>query len=148
MDSLKRQALLNAARVVEKLEPGQSITREELIEALRSPLPVGSGCPPDAVIRHAYRLYIENAGVAQAYRIVSYEEAATLANKSVEAIRQAAYRGALMKSTEYRNGRERTGVFLNSLEKWCKWTPQEYQAADSRLRSMRDALETGPESPG
>ena len=142
MDSLKRQALLNAAHVIGKLEPGQSITREDLIEELRRPLPVGSGCPSDAVILDAYRHYVINAGVANVYRIVTYEEAATLANKSVEAIRQAAYRRTLMKSTEYWNGRERTGVFLRSLAAWCDWTPQQYQEADSRLRSMREVRES------
>ena len=141
MDQLKRQALLNAVNVVEKLEPGQSITREDLIEGLRRPLPVGSGCPSDAVILHAYRLHVINAGVSNAYRIVTYEEAATLANKSVEAIRQAAYRKPLMKSTEYLNGKERTGVFLRSLADWCDWSPEQFQEADRRLRSMRAAFD-------
>ena len=139
MDPLKQQALLNAALVVEKLKPGETITREDLIEGLRKPLPPASECPSDAVILHAYRHYVINAGVSNVHRIVTYEEAATLANKSVEAIRQAAYRRTLMKSTEYWNGRERTGVFLNSLSAWCKWTPQEYQQADGLLRSMREA---------
>ena len=139
LDPLKRQALLNAARVVERLEPNQTITREDLIEELRKPLPAGRGYPSDAVILHAYRHYITNAGVKNVPRIVTYEEAAILANKSVEAIRQAAYRGTLMKSIEYWDGRERRGVFLSSLSAWCKWTSQEYQEADSGLRSMREA---------
>ena len=138
MDPLKRQALLNAAVVVAKLEQGQTITRDDLIEELRKPLPSDHGCPSDAEILHAYRLYVINAGVQNVYRIVTYEEAATLANKSVEAIRQAAYRGTLMKSTEYLNGRERAGVFLKSLANWCKWTSQEYGEADSRLREIRE----------
>ena len=138
MDPLKRHALLNAALVVEKLHPDQTITREDLIEELRKPLPAASECPSDAVILHAYRHYVINAGVKNVHRIVTYEEAATLANKSVEAIRQATYRGTLMKSTEYWDGRERTGVFLNSLSEWCRWTSQEYREADSRLRSMRE----------
>ena len=91
------------------------------------------------MILHAYRLYVINAGVQNVYRIVTYEEAATLANKSVEAIRQAAYRGTLMKSTEYLNGRERAGVRLKSLANWCKWTAEEYREADSRLREIREA---------
>ena len=139
MDPLKRQAILNAAQVVAKLEPDQTINREDLIDELRKPLPPASGCPSDAVILHAYRHYVINAGVKNVYRIVTYEEAAMLANKSVEAIRQAAYRGTIMKSTEYWNGRERTGVFLKSLSDWCKWTSQEYQEADSRLGSIREA---------
>ena len=139
MDPLKRQALLNAARVVEKLKPKQTITREDLIEELRKALPAGSGRPSDAVILHAYRHYVTNAGVKNVHRIVTYEEAAILANKSVEAIRQAAYRGTLRTSTEYWDGRERPGVFLNSLSAWCKWTSQKYQEADCRLRSMREA---------
>ena len=84
MDPLKTQALLNAALVVEKLEPGQTITREDLIERLRKPLPAIRDCPSDAVILHAYRHYVINAGVSNVHRIVTYEEAATLANKSVE----------------------------------------------------------------
>ena len=138
MDPLTRQALLNAALVVAKLKPDQTITREDLIDKLRKPLPAARNCPSDADILHAYRLYVMNAGVESVYRIVTYEEAAALANKSVEAIRQAAYRKTLMKSTEYRNGRERTGVYLKSLADWCKWTSQEYQEADDRLRSMRE----------
>ena len=139
MDPLKTQALLNAALLAEQLEPGQTITREELIERLRKPLPTIRDCPSDAVILHAYRHYVINAGVSNVHRIVTYEEASTLANKSVEAIRQAAYRGTIMKSAEYWNGRERTGVFLKSLSDWCKWTPQQYQDADGLLRSMREA---------
>ena len=139
MDPLKRQALWNAALVAAKLEPGQTITRDDLIEELRKPLPSGSGSPPDAVILHAYYLYVINAGVQNVYQIVTYEEAATLANKSVEAIRQAAYRGTLMKSTEYLNGRERVGVRLKSLANWCEWTPQEYREAGTWLRDIREA---------
>ena len=139
MDALKRQALLNAAMVVARLEPDQSITREALIDELRKPLPPTSGCPSDSEILHTYRHYVINAGVKNVHRIVTYEEAATLANKSVEAIRQAAYRGTIMKSTEYWNGRERTGVFLKSLSGWCKWTSQEYQEADTLLGSMRES---------
>ena len=139
MDALKRQALLNAARVVTKLEKGDTITRDDLIEELRQPLPSGSGYPSDAEILHAYRLYVINAGVQNIYQIVTYEEAAALANKSVEAIRQAAYRRTLMKSTEYLNGKERTGVFLKSLSNWCKWTPAEYHETDGRLREIREA---------
>ena len=139
MDSLKRQALLNAALVINKLRPGQTITREELIDGLRKPLPPTSECPSDAELLHAYRHYVINAGVTNVHRIVTYEEAATLSNKSIEAIRQAAYRGTIMKSTEYWNGRERTGVFLKSLSDWCKWTSEEYREADSRLRAIREA---------
>ena len=91
------------------------------------------------MILHAYRHYVTNAGVKNVPRLVTYVEAAILANKSVEAIRQPAYSGTLMKSTEYWDGRERTGVFLNSLTAWCKWTSQEYQEAGSRLSLMREA---------
>ena len=141
MDRLKRSALLNAVYVIEGLEPGQSITREDLIEELRRPLPVGSGCPSDAEILHAYRHCVENVGVLRVYRTATYEEAATLTKKSVEAIRQAAYRQKLVKSTEYLNGKVRTGVYLKSLADWCGWTAEEYQEADSRLKSMRQALD-------
>ncbi len=138
MDRLTRQALRNAALVVAKLEPDQTITREDLIDELRKALPAARDCPSDAQILHAYRHYVMNAGVKSVHRIVTYEEAAALADKSVGAIRQAAYRGTLMKSTEYWNGREHTGVYLTSLSDWCKWTSQEYQEADDRHKSMRE----------
>ena len=139
MDPLKRQALLNAARVVARLEPDQAIAREDLIAELRKPLPTRNECPSDAEILNAYRHYVTNAGVENVHRIVTYEEAAALSKRSVEAIRQAAYRRTLMKSTEFWNGRERTGVYLKSLANWCRWSAQEYREADTQLKSMREA---------
>ena len=138
MDPLKRQALYNAAVLVAKLEEGQTITRDQLIAELRKSLPPVRDCPSDAVILHAYRYHVLNAGLKNGYRTVTYEEAAALADKSVEAIRQAAYRGTLRKSTEYWNGRERTGVYIESLADWCKWTPQERREADRGLQALRE----------
>ena len=140
MNYLERQAMRNAYILVTNLKnDDDTITRAELLDVLRQPLPPRSECESDAVIRHAYHLTVLNAGVQRAYQIVTYEEAATLAGKSVEAIRQAAYRKAISKSTEYWNGRERTGVFFESLAGWCKWSGQQFKEAETLLQSMRES---------
>ena len=107
-----------------------------MIEKLRKPVPA-VGRPPDAVILHAYRHYVINAAVRSANTVISYEEASALCGKSVEAVRQAAYRGVVEKLTEYWNGRERAGVVFRSLAEWCRWTPQEFTEAEQSLNEMR-----------
>ena len=72
-------------------------------------------------------------------RVVTYAEAAALSGKSLQAIRQAAYRGAILKTTEYRDGWERTGVYLRYLADWCKWTPEGFEEAARQLDAMRKA---------
>ncbi len=139
LDSLKRQALRNAALLVASLEPGETITREWLIEELRRPVPPASARESDAVIRHSYRHYVLNAGVSNATQIVSYSEAAALTGKSVEAIRQAAYRGSLKKMTEYRDGRERSGVVLQSLADWCNWPVEHFEESARLAAEWREA---------
>lgn len=134
-----RQALWNAAMLVASLNRGEPITREEIIEELRRPLPPADQRETDAGIRHAYRHYITNAGVENAMRIVTYVEAAALTGKSVQAIRQAKYRGAVLGTTEYRDGWERTGVYLRSLADWCNWTPQYFEESTRLLDAMREA---------
>ena len=136
MDTFKLQALWNAASLVGSLDPGEMISREELIDKLRKPVPA-VGRPSDSVILHAYRHYVINAGVQGANTVVSYEEASALCGKSVEAIRQAAYRGALVKLTEYWNGCERAGVVFTSLADWCRWTHQDFTEAERLLNEMR-----------
>ena len=137
MDNLARQAFWNAALLVEKLEPGETITREKLIKQLRRPLPPIAERQSDATISHAYRHYILNAGVSRAYDVITYDEAADLAGKSIAAIRQAAYRGALIKTTQYWAGRERTGVYFKSLADWCDWPPDRFQDAEKELEKLR-----------
>lgn len=137
MDNMTRQAFWNAALVIASMNEGESITREELIDRLRAPLPSIDARPNDASILHAYRHYIQNAGVSQPYDVVTYVEAADLAGKSVQAIRQAAFRGAVMKTTQYWGGRHRTGVYLNSLAEWCRWSGAEFRAAERELGEMR-----------
>lgn len=137
MDNMTRQAYRNAATVVASLKEGESITREELVDQLRAPLPSIDARSTDASILHAYRHYILNAGVSQPYDVVTYEEAADLAGKSVQAIRQAAFRGVLMKTTQFWGGRNRTGVYLNSLADWCRWSGAEFRAAERELGEMR-----------
>ena len=140
MNHLERQAMLNANLLVTSLKNDtDTITRAKLLDILRRPLPPRSECDSDAVIRHAYRVNVLNAGVQKAYDLLTYDEAATLAGKSVEAVRQAAYRKAILKSTEYRDGREHTGVFFKSLADWCKWSAQQFKEAETLLQTMRQS---------
>ncbi|MDE0335626.1 MAG: hypothetical protein OXI64_11750 [Defluviicoccus sp.] len=136
MDKLTKRALWNAVSVVEKLEPGQSISREDLVDALRRPLP--DITPGDAVIHHAYRHHILRAGVRNAEDVVTYEQAAALAGTTVEAIRQAAYRGRLVKLGVYRHGREWSGVTLRSIAEWRRWTDAEFKAAAAKVKTLVD----------
>ena len=138
MDPLKRQALYNAFKLVASLNPREKIVREELIDALRRPVPPAAERESDAVIRHAYRHYIINADVDNAERIVSYFEASVLTNKSVEALRAAAYRGTLAKVTEFRDGRDRVGVTLRSLADWCNWDQRYFEESGRLLDSIRE----------
>ena len=75
----------------------------------------------------------------KAYDLLTYDEAATLAGKSVEAVRQAAYRKVILKSTEYRDGREHTGVFFKDLADWCKWSAHQFKEAETLLQTMRQS---------
>ena len=75
--------------------------------------------------------------MSRPYKAVTYDEAAELLGKSVEAVRQAAYRGSVTKTTEYRKGRERVGVRLDSLRKWLGWDDADYRDAARRLTVIR-----------
>lgn len=134
MDNLTRRALWNATSVIEKLEPGEQIKREDLIDALRRPLPA-DGVPPDATIHHGYRHHVLRGGIRNAEAVVTYEQAANLAGTTVEAVRQAAYRGSLVKLATYFHGRERSGVTLRSLAEWRNWTHEQFTAAAGRVAS-------------
>ena len=138
LNPLERQALRNAAALVASLDPGKTISREQLIEGLRRPVPPADECESDAAIRHAYRHLVINAGVENAERVVTYAEAGALTGKSVEAIRQAAYRGALVKLTEHRDGRERAGVTLRSLADWLRWTPAQFEEGALLARKLKN----------
>ena len=133
MDKLTRRALHNAAALVARLEPGESISREDLIDALRQPDLPDDQRPSDAIIHHAYRHYVLRGGIENAETVLTYEEAAELAGISVAAVRQAAYRGRLVKLGTYRYDRERSGVTLRSLAEWRRWTHSELKAAARRV---------------
>ena len=132
MDNLSRLALWNVASVVAKLGPGQSISRDDLITALRTDRDF---LPSDAEIRHAFRHYVLNQGVRNAEQVVTVLEAAKLSGKTVAAIRQAQYRRRLVSLTIYRNGLLRSGVTLISLSNWCKWDAATLEAAVQSLSS-------------
>ena len=139
MDPLKRQAMRNAYRVIQNTKPGQPIDRDWLIEELGRPVPPPSGRESDHEILAAYEHYVTNAGVQHVHRVVSYDQAAAISGKSVEAIRQAAYRGSIRKTTVYREGKgKRVGVYLYSLRNWCGWTAKEFQEAVCQLDDMRE----------
>ena len=124
MDKVTRLALLNIATLASELEPGATISSERFFEIMaRTP----DVLPSDAVIRHAYRHFVVNRGIPNAERIVSYRQAAELADTSIAAIRQAAYRRRVTPLTEYFNGLERRGVTLRSLGKWRGWTQAKFQ---------------------
>ncbi len=134
MEKQTKRALWNAAQTIASLKEGESITREGLIERLARPLPMPT--PSEAVIRHAYRHYVIFGGIRNAAKVVPYEKAAVLAGTSVGAIRQAAYRGDLVKLTVLWNGRRRTGVTLQSLSDWRRWPQRRFEEADREVADL------------
>ena len=62
--------------------------------------------------------------------------AAKLAGTTVEAVRQAAYRGDLVKLTVLWNGRQRTGVTLASLAAWRRWPHTRFEEAGREVRDL------------
>ncbi|MCY4085516.1 MAG: hypothetical protein OXG37_01165 [Actinomycetia bacterium] len=132
MNNQTRQAMWNVAVLAGSLKPDESITREELIKALRSPLPDARQRPSDGEIQHTYHHFIVNGGVHDAEQLVSYSVAAALSGRSIQAIRQAAHRGILTKLTVYRDGRQHTAIVLRTLADWCRWT-QDYFENRARL---------------
>ena len=126
MDPVKRRALRNAASVIESLKPGEMIGREELIDRLRAADFPENG----STVLHRYRYHVLRGGIANAEAVVTYPEAADLAEITIEAVRQAAYRGSLTKLGVYdREGRERSGVTLRSLAEWRGWSQEQFEAA-------------------
>ncbi len=131
MDKQTKRALWNAAQAIASLRPNESVTREELIESLRRPLPEAT--PSEAVIRHAYRHYVIFGGIRNAEEVVPYGLAAILAGSTIEAVRQAAYRGDLVKLTVFWHGKTRTGVTLASLRDWRRWSHERFLAASRQV---------------
>lgn len=136
MDRRTKCALWNAAQTIASLKRGESITREELIERLSRPLPEST--PSEAAIRNKYRHYVIYGRTRNAARVVPYGLAAQLAHTTVEAVRQAAYRGDLVKLTVLWNGRERVGVTLGSLGAWRRWPEKRFEDAVREVTDLED----------
>ena len=140
MDKLTRRAIWNAVSLVEKLKPGEVISREDLVDALRRPLPPDVRGPSDAVLRHAYQVRIIRSGIEGAEReIVTYSEAAELAEVSEESLRQAAARSRLTKLGVWQHGRERRGITLQSLAEFKRWPLERFQEAAAQVARWREA---------
>lgn len=137
MDRLTRQALWNAACVVAGLKPGDAISLEDLIDGLRRPLP--DTPPSDAEIYHAHRFHVLHGGIKNAETVVTYEEAANLAETTGAAIRQAASRGRVVKLGVFWNGRERSGITLRSLSEWRRWPLDKFNEAARQVAKWREA---------
>lgn len=136
MNNVARQALWNSAMLAASLKPGQSITREELIDTLRQPLPKvwNEGYyPSDQDIIHNFRLYVIRAGIDFSEDVVTYSEAARLSDSTEEAIRQAAARGRLNRRNVFQYGRMRIGVTLDSLAEYKGWDHEMFKAAAEQV---------------
>ena len=128
----------NAASAIASLKPGESISREDLIDALRRPLPDPDLRPSEAIIRQSYRYYVLRAALDGADMVVTYPEAARLTGKTETAIRQAAYRGhPLVRLSTRFMGRERKGVTLLSLAAWMRWPYHVFAAATMKVPGWR-----------
>ena len=135
MDTQTKRVLYNLVVLVESLKPEHQITRNELIERLRRQVPIDN-LPSEAVLRHACRHLILNAGIKNAEQVLTYRQAAELAETTVAAIRQAAYRKDLIRLTVFRSGREWSGVTLRSLADWRKWPPERFEAAAAGVQGF------------
>ena len=138
MEAETRQMMFNSVKLVTSLKPGETITREDLIDALREPLP--DDVQSEATLRHAFRHYILRGGIKNADAIVTYEEAAKLAKSTVDALRAAAYRGKLIKlgiMTVQWDGRHRRGITLRSLAEYKRWSLAKFEAAAHQVEKWR-----------
>lgn len=126
--------LFNLVYTIERLRPGETISREALVNALRhSDDPALMGLPDDAVWKSVRRC-ITYAGIKNPDRVVNYRQAAALAETSVGSIKQAVYRGNLVKLRAYGDdGRLRSGVTLLSLAEWRRWSRERLLAAVRRI---------------
>ena len=82
MDTQTKRAIYNLVILVESLKPEQTVTRQELIDRLRRRIPTDN-LPSEAELRHAYRHLILNAGIKNAEQVVTYRQAAKLADTTV-----------------------------------------------------------------
>ena len=140
MDPELRRAMRNAASLVARLRPGETISREELIDALRAPLTDVEESP--ATLRHYYRHHILSAGLKNADAVVTYEEAAKLSGSTIDGLRSAAYRGQLVKLGTMNvegDGRDRIGITLSSLAAFKRWPFQKFQEAAAEVARWREA---------
>ena len=135
MDTQTKRVIYNLVILVESLRPSQTIARQELIDRLRRRIPADN-LPSEAELRHALRHLILNAGIKNAEQVVTYRQAAKLAETTVAAIRQAVYRKNLTRLTVYRHGREWSGVTLRSLAVWRNWSLERFEAAAITVREF------------
>ncbi len=139
MDPELRRAMRNAASLVARLRPGEKISQEDLVDALRAPLP--DVVEDEATLRHSYRHYVINGGIDNADAVVTYEEAAELAKSTVDALRSAAYRGQLVKLGTINvegDGRERQGITLRSLAEFKRWPLEKFESAAAQVAKWRE----------
>ncbi len=135
MDTQTKRTLYNLVVLVGSLRPDQDITRAEIIDRLRRRVPVDH-LPSEAELRHAYRHLVLNAGIDNAQQVLTYRQAARLADTTAAAIRQAAYRKDLVSLSVFRAGREWSGVTLRSLADWRKWSLERFQEAAAAVRDF------------
>lgn len=145
MDTQTKRAIYNLVILVESLKSEQTITRQELIDRLRRRVPADN-LPSEAELRHAYRHLILNAGIKNAQQVVTYRQAAKLADTTVAAIRQAVYRKNLTRLTVYRHGREWSGVTLRSLAAWRNWSLERFEAAARAVKEYEGVDSIFPRS--
>lgn len=140
MDAEFLELAWNASMVIADLKPGQSITREDLIDALRRSRPDPEHLPSEATVHHALRFYVRHAGIDNAATVVTFHEASRLTGRSETSIRQAAYRGRPLVSLDVHfQGRDRRGVTLVSLAAWMRWPHHEFKEAARRVAEWREA---------
>ena len=140
MNNEARQALWNSSMLVANLEPGQSISREEIIDALLQPVPKMSEdgfCPSDQQIIQIFRRVVLLNGLLSSNDVVTYSEAARLSDSTEEAIRQAVTRGRLRTAPINRHGRTRSGVTLESLAIYKNWDCRRSRTIDEEVVKLR-----------
>ncbi len=135
MSSETKRILYNLIVLIESLGPEHSITRKEAVERLRRPVPI-EDLPSEAVIRHACRFLILSAGVKNAEQVITYRQAAELADVTEDAIQQAVYRKDVISLTVHRDRHEWSGVTLRSLAEWRKWSHERFVEAANRAREF------------
>lgn len=139
MDREKRRMMLNEVRLVTELKPGEKISREDLIDGLRLPIPDYEESEP--TLRHSYRHYVLRGDIVNADSVITYEEAARLADSTVDALRAAAYRGQLVKLGTMNvegDGRHRRGITLRSLSEYKRWPLEKFQKAARQVAKWRE----------